>query len=108
MAHGQSLMLHLLAESTTYFSLHVWNRNQDTPGLTWNPGNQDPAIGKSIWEYLKGLYREIPKGSSLWEKLDYVLYDLLSSTSAMEYGSKVNWFDEAPLTETSKHGEAND
>ena len=29
----------------------------------------------------------------MFEKLDEVLFDLLHSTSAMDYGSDVNWFD---------------
>ncbi len=102
---GTSLSLHFLgsvkqitdivsdqAERTTFFSLHVWNPNREA--LAWNPGNQDPSVGQVIWDHVYEIYRQIPIDSPRYTKLDEVLFALLHSTSAMDYGSDANWFDD--------------
>lgn len=91
------------AERTTFISLHVWNPDRET--LVWNPGNQDPSVGQAVWDHVYELYRQIPKDSPRSTKLDEVLFELLYSTIAMDYGSDVTWFDVKSPTAGSKKGD---
>ncbi len=79
----------IIAASTIYLSLIVWNRRLDAEDEKWNAGNFDPLVGSGIHGIVDLAAHEAPPGSTLQEDLqgrsEYILRAIRDQSEGREF-----------------------
>ena len=83
-----------LATSATYYSLQIWTDPRG--GWKWNPGNQDPRVGRSAYDYANSVLKKT-QDMRVYRKLTRAVATLEQAFRRMTYDSGgvfvYNWFD---------------